>query len=151
MVRLAPQQKPPPAARKRSLRSAKAAGTRHETNIVRYLAIHLDDRIERRARNGAKDRGDISGIRLSPALGGGRVVAELKDRRDYSLSQWYRQADIERGNDDATVGLIIHKRHGVSDPGRQWVTCTVDDLVAILSGARPVLIEDVEGVDNGHV
>jgi hypothetical protein len=140
MVRLTPQRKP----RARSHRSAKAAGTRHETNVVRYLAAHLDDRIERRARNGAKDRGDISGIRLPVSLGGGRVVAELKDRRDFSLSQWYRQADIERGNDDAVVGLIIHKRHGVAAPGQQWVTSTVDDLIALLSGARPVLIEPDE-------
>lgn len=49
----------------RSRRSAKQAGTRFETAIAAALAAALDDdRIERRTRNGAKDRGDIAGIRL---------------------------------------------------------------------------------------
>ena len=40
------------------------------------------------------------------------------------------------GNDDALVGLVVHKRHGVSDPLQQWVSCTLADLVAILTGQR---------------
>ncbi len=44
-------------ARHRSRASAKKAGTAHETAIATYLAEHLDDRIERRTRNGGKDRG----------------------------------------------------------------------------------------------
>lgn len=123
--------------RPRSRASAKAAGTRHETAIATYLAQHVDDRIERRAKTGAKDRGDLSGIRLSPALGGGRVVAELKDTAKIALGPWAGETETERGNDDATVGVTIHKRHGVGDPGQQWVTCTVDDFVALLTGQRP--------------
>ena len=60
----------------RSRRSAKAAGTRFETSIANALATALDDdRIERRARNGSKDRGDIAGVRLHSQ----RVVIECKD------------------------------------------------------------------------
>lgn len=125
------------AARKRTRLSAKSAGTRHETSIAGYLAEHIDDRIERRTRNGGKDRGDLSGLRLSPALGGGRIVAELKNSARCDLAAWAKEADIERGNDDATVGLVIHKRHGKADPGEQWVTCTVNDLIALLTGQRP--------------
>lgn len=122
------------SARPRSRASAKAAGARFERHIADYLRDHLDDRIDRRVKNGAKDRGDIGGVRTA---GGGRVVLECKDSARTELAVWHREADLERGNDDAVAGLVIHKRHGVRDPGQQWVTMTVDDLVAILTGERP--------------
>lgn len=119
----------------RSRASARTQGTRFETTITRYLAIQLgDDRIERRARNGAKDRGDIGGLRT---LAGGRVVAECKDVAALSLSSWMTEAEIERGNDDAQVAVVVHKRARRSNPGDQWVTMTLDDLIALLSGHRP--------------
>lgn len=121
----------------RNHRSAKAAGTRFERSIADYLASTVDDRIDRRVKTGAKDRGDIAGIRLSPALGGGRVVAECKNTTRIALGTWAAETEAERGNDDAAAGLIVHKRHGVADPGQQWVTCTVNDLVALLTGQRP--------------
>ena len=118
----------------RSRRSAKTAGTRFERQIADALADALDDdRIDRRVKNGAKDRGDIGGVRLH----GRRVVIEAKDCCRMDLPGWVAEAQIEAGNDDALVGLVIHKRHGVGDPLRQWVSCTVSDLIAILSG-RPV-------------
>ena len=117
----------------RSRRSAKQAGTRFETAIAAALADSLDDdRIERRTRNGSKDRGDISGIRLH----GQRVVIECKDVATLALPQWTAEAQIEAGNDDALVGVVVHKRRGVADPLQQWVSCTVGDLVAILTGRR---------------
>ncbi|PKV80886.1 hypothetical protein [Nocardia fluminea] len=118
----------------RSRASAKKAGTRHETATAAYLARHLDDRIERRARTGAKDRGDLSGVR---APGGGRIVVECKDTVRIDLAGWARETETERRNDDALVGVVVHKRHGVGDPGAQWVTCTLADFVALLTGTRP--------------
>jgi hypothetical protein len=117
----------------RSRSSAKAAGTRFETAIASALANALDDdRIERRSRNGAKDRGDIGGVRLH----GQRVVLECKDTCTLRLPEWTAEAQLEAGNDDALVGLVVHKRHGVGDPMRQWVSMTLADLVAILTGQR---------------
>jgi hypothetical protein len=52
------------------------------------------------------------------------------------LPQWTAEAQIEAGNDDALVGVVVHKRRGVTDPLQQWVSCTVGDLVAILTGHR---------------
>lgn len=118
----------------RTRASAKAAGTRHETAVAAYLATHVDDRIERRARTGAKDRGDLSGVR---APGGGRIVVECKNTARIDLAGWARETETERGNDDALVGVVVHKRHGVSDPGAQWVTCTLRDFVALITGQRP--------------
>lgn len=122
----------------RSRRSAKKAGAEFERAIADYLAQHIDDRIDKRPRNGAKDRGDIGGVRLSPALGGGRVVIEAKNAPDrVDLAGWAAEAENERGNDDAAVGLTVHKRKNVQDPGRQWFSGTVDDLIALINGRRP--------------
>lgn len=117
----------------RSRRSARAAGTRFERVIADYLAVALDDdRIERRARTGAKDRGDIAGLRVR----GQRMVVECKDTSRMALPAWTDEAHVEAGNDDALVGVVIHKRRGVSAPGRQWVSMTVDDFLALLTGQR---------------
>lgn len=118
----------------RSRASAKAAGTRFERSVADYLATVLDDdRIDRRVRNGAKDRGDITGLRAH----GQRIVLELKDVTRTNLAGWVTEAHIEAGNDDALVGLTVHKRRGTGDPGEQYVTCTLADLVALLTGRRP--------------
>lgn len=118
----------------RNHRSARQAGTRFERLIADYLNTHVDDRIDRRVKTGAADRGDIGGVRTT---GGGRVAIECKDTARPNLSAHHGEAEIARGNDDAIAALLVHKRHGVSDPGRQWVTCTVNDLIALLTGHRP--------------
>lgn len=117
----------------RTRASAKAAGSRFERLIADCLAHHLnDDRIDRRIKSGAKDRGDIGGLRLH----GQRVVIECKDTAKMALPQWVNEARIEAGNDDALVGIVVSKRHGVADPLQQWVHMTVADLVAILTGTK---------------
>ena len=64
-----------PSKPKRNHRSAKKAGTALERDVADYLAAMLnDDRIERRARNGVKDRGDISGLKHIAGV----VVAKRK-------------------------------------------------------------------------
>lgn len=123
--------------RKRTRASAKTAGTRFERAIADHLAAHVDDRIDRRVKNGAKDRGDIGGLRLSPALGGARIVGECKNTSTTQLGTHHNEAETARRNDDALIALLIHKRHGIADPGKQWVTCTVNDLIALLTGTRP--------------
>lgn len=107
-------------------------GSSFERQIADYLAAEVDDRIDRRVKTGAKDRGDIGGVRLH----GQRVVIECKNVATMALPQWTREAQIEAGNDDALVGLVVHKRRGTTKPGEQWVSLTVDDLVNILTGAR---------------
>lgn len=120
----------------RTRSSAKAAGTRMETLVAWHLSEALDDdRIERRAKNGAKDRGDIANVRT--ALGE-RVVIECKDVARTDLAGWVREAETERGNDDAAVAVVVHKRRGKGEKqmGEQYVTMTLDDLVVLLGGKR---------------
>lgn len=123
--------------RTRSRRSAKSAGTRFESLIARALSEALDDdRIERRARNGSQDRGDISGLRTY----GRRLVVEAKDYAGrFLIGEWLREAEIERGNDDAAAAVVIAKRRGYGDPLDQVVICTVRDLGVLLGAQR---IED---------
>jgi len=116
----------------RTRASAKKAGTSFETLIAGYLAQHVDDRIERRTKSGAKDRGDIGGLRHH----GHRLVLECKNTAKTLLGPWAAEAEVERGNDDALAGLIVHKRHGKGQAQDQWVTLTVGDLVALLTLSR---------------
>lgn len=117
----------------RNHRSARQAGTRFERLIADYLAKQLkDDRIDRRVKTGNKDRGDIAGLRHM----GERIVVECKNTTRLNLGVWAAEAEAERGNDDAIAGLIIHKRHGNGTAADQWVTCTLADLVALLTGER---------------
>jgi hypothetical protein len=119
----------------RTRASAKAAGARFERSVADWLAAHVDDRIDRRAKTGSKDKGDLGGWRYA----GLRIVAELKDYGGrYLPGPWLAEAEIERCNDDAHVGLVIAKRRGTTDPGDQLVLMTLRDLVALLTnGERP--------------
>lgn len=109
----------------------KARGTAFETLITNYLAVQLDDdRIDRRPLSGAKDRGDIGGVRLN----GERVVIECKNHSRLNLAGWLDEATIEAGNDDAILGVVVHKRRGHGKPGEQYVTLTVDSLITLLLG-----------------
>jgi hypothetical protein len=117
----------------RNRTSARAAGARTERHVADYLADALDDdRIDRRVKTGAKDRGDIGGLRVH----GQRLVAEVKDVAKTDLPGWTSEAHVEACNDDALVGVVISKRRGTTDPGRYWVHMTVDDLLALLTGQR---------------
>jgi hypothetical protein len=118
----------------RSRASARAAGSRFERAIADHLATHIDDRIDRRVKTGAKDRGDIGGLRTTH---GQRVVIECKDTARISLGTWANEAEVERGNDDAIAGITAHKRTGKGNPGEQWITMTVDDLIGLMTGKRP--------------
>lgn len=117
----------------RNRSSARAAGSRTERVVADYLAQALDDdRIDRRPRMGAKDRGDIGGLRVH----GQRMVAEVKDVAKTDLPGWTGEAHVEANNDDALLGVVVAKRRGTTDPGRYWVHMTLDDLLALLTGER---------------
>ena len=117
----------------RTRASARAAGSRFERDVADYLAEHVDDRIDRRVKTGTKDRGDIGGVRHR----GARVVIECKDVTKTALPAWLREAETERGNDDALIGVVAHKRHGNGNPGDQYVTMTLRTFAAMLTGERP--------------
>lgn len=115
----------------RSRATARAAGSRTERAVADWLATALDDdRIDRRVKTGAKDRGDIGGLRCH----GQRLVVEVKDCSRTDLAGWVREAHLEAGNDDALCGVVVAKRRGTQDASRYWVHMTLADLVALITG-----------------
>lgn len=116
----------------RTRASAKKAGSSFERQVADYLAATVDDRIDRRVKSGNQDRGDIGGVRIH----GLRVVLECKNTAKTNLAGWAAETETERGNDDALAGVIIHKRHGKAKPEDQWVTMTLADFTALLTGNR---------------
>ena len=116
-----------------------------ERITVEFLAFRLaDDRIERRSKNGAKDRGDVTGVRT---IRGGRVVIECKNESRDNLPQWIREAEIERGNDDAVIGVVAHKKHGTMNPADQYVSMTLETFARLLLGGAD---EDMPVVADPH-
>lgn len=118
----------------RSRSSAKAAGSRFERQTADTLAEHVDDRIDRRVKTGAKDKGDIANFRT---FNNERIVLECKDVATMSVGTWVKEAEVERINDGAVAGFVVHKRRGVGDPLDQYVTGTLRDLIAVVTGSRP--------------
>ena len=127
----------------RNRSTAKKAGSSFERLVADYLAHELnDDRIDRRVKTGNKDKGDIAGVRT---IRGGRVVIECKNTSRDNLPLWIREAEIERGNDDAVIGVVAHKRHGSAQAADQYVTMTLATFALLLEGGpddRPVIVLD---------
>lgn len=110
---------------------SKQKGTAFERAIADYLKeAFADDRIDRSPLHGKNDVGDISGV-VSPF---GKVVLECKNHKSMTLGMWVEEAEVERGNADALVGVVVHKRRGKGQAGEQYVTLTVDGLVKLLGG-----------------
>ena len=119
----------------RSRASARSAGSSFEALTATGLAELLgDDRIERRTKNGSKDRGDITGVKT---VRNGRVVIECKDVKTQALPAWLREAETERGNDDAAIGVVVHKRRGSAKAPEQFVTMTLETFARLLLGGEP--------------
>ena len=114
----------------RNRNSAKQAGARFERQIADYLRDNLDDRIDRRVKTGAKDCGDIANVRDSHNR---RIAIECKNTTRIALAQWIQEAHQEAHNDNAHIGVVVHKRHGNANPADQWVSCTLEDLVKLLT------------------
>lgn len=117
----------------RSRRTARAAGSSMETWTARFLASRLgDDRIERRAKNGSKDRGDLTGVR---SAFGDRVVVEVKNTSRTSLGPWLTETATETANDDARIGVVVHKRTGKGEHNMadQFVTMSLENFARLLT------------------
>lgn len=107
-------------------------GATFEQQWCDYAARKLGADIERRAKNGRNDRGDVAGLYIR----GKRVVVECKNCRRMELSAWLGEAETERGNDDAEFGVVAHKRRGCGEKsfGGNFVTMTTDTFLAIVAG-----------------
>lgn len=113
----------------RNRKSAKQAGARFERTTADYMRDVTGQPIDRLVKTGAKDRGDVGPFRNAQ---GDLVAVECKNTTRLALPQWIGEAHTEAVNYGAATGVIVHKRRGVTDPGKQWVTMTLDDLLTIM-------------------
>lgn len=100
-----------------------------------FLCAHVSEFIDRARLTGARDRGDVLNVRSAH---NGKVTIEAKDHGgEYHIGAWLTEVEVERANDGAVAGVVVMKRRGIADPGRQVVVMTMADLVALLTGDRP--------------
>lgn len=91
----------------------RAKGTRFESAVADFLRGAGFPHAERRALNGAKDKGDIAGVL--------DVVIEVKNQSRQSLAEWLDEALTERDNAGASIGAVWFKRRGKGSAGDGYV------------------------------
>jgi hypothetical protein len=97
----------------RSRASAKQAGTKWESEIVRTLIANGWANAERRRLNGTHDRGDIAGI---PG-----VVIEAKSTNRLELATAVDEATEEAANAGTNIGVAWLKRKGRTNAADGYV------------------------------
>lgn len=133
----------------RSRATAKRAGADMEIKQEAYWRRALNNRhIHRGKAQGIKDKGDLLSVELHDSLRQyiGDLTVEIKNTSTISLGTWMGEATSERLNNTTTgstgldipspAAIVVHKRHGTADPAKQWVTTTVEELIAIINGNR---------------
>lgn len=91
-------------------------GTYWESRLVAYAQDSFP-LAERRARHGNKDRGDLSGIPY--------CVIEAKNEKRIALPQYLAEAEVERVNDGAKLGIVCIPRRNHST-GDGYFVVTID-------------------------
>ena len=107
--------------------ASKQRGTRWESAIVAYLREHGWPHAERRSLAGKHDRGDVAGV-----IG---CVIEAKSQARHSWSEWLDEAEAEKSNDGADVGVVWAHRRGKASPADGYVVMTGAQFVELLQAA----------------
>jgi len=94
----------------------KRKGTAAETAFVKWMNENGFPLVERRALNGTRDRGDVSGL-----VG---VVIEIKSGSRLSIPEWMKETLQEQINDGASEGYLIIKPKGKGKVEQWWVIQT---------------------------
>lgn len=106
---------------------SKRKGTSAETAVVTYLQKRGWRHAERRALAGNQDRGDIAGI--------AGVMLEVKNCNRHDLAGWTAEAKAEQANAGATVGAVVAKKRGTTDPGDFYAVLPFRQLCDLLAAA----------------
>ncbi|WP_206315287.1 hypothetical protein [Streptomyces sp. C1-2] len=105
----------------------KNKGSAWERAIVTALQTAGWPYAERRLAGALKDRGDIAGV-----VG---VVIEAKNKARMDLAEWIDEAELERANDNAWLGVVWHKRRGKASAADGYVTMTGAAFLELLADA----------------
>lgn len=106
---------------------SKARGTAAETAVVAYLQRRGWPHAERRALAGNLDRGDVAGV--------AGVVLEVKNCAKHDLAGWTAEAKVEQANAGATIGAVVAKKRGTTDPGEFYAVLPFRQLCDLLAAA----------------
>lgn len=105
-------------------------GALYETSVMKWLRS-VGVIAERLTKTGAKDEGDLIAV-----IAGKTFVLELKNRTDYSLPQFWREAQVEaenyakaRGLDVTPPAYIVMKRRNAGIE-QSWVIQDLEQWVA---------------------
>lgn len=113
--------------------ASRRKGTRAESLLVDYLRSRGWRYAERRALNGAKDRGDVAGI---PG-----VVIEVKSAARVELAEWVKEARVEALNDNAPVWFVVAKANGKGQ-AKDWYAITSVKVMCDLLAEVPPATEE---------
>lgn len=103
---------------------SKQKGTAWESKVVGYLRECGWPFAERRALAGSLDKGDLTGI---PGL-----CCEMKSAARIDLSGWLDEAEVERDNAGARIGVAWIKRRGHTSAGKGYVVMSGETFVQLL-------------------
>ena len=104
---------------------AKAKGSDYERIIARYL-IGCDVPCERIPAGATADRGDL----WIPIIEWPTI--DCKNHRTPRLGEWVDRAAEQAHNAGRHAGVVCHKRHGITDPSRQFVTTDLAMFLGLL-------------------
>ena len=110
----------------------KIKGSSYERSIVNYLKDNGFADAERTRAGWADDRGDIHGVKSQD---GTPFTFECKNHRGDSLPGWTKELEREVSNAKGLVGVVVHKRHGTTDPGEQFASMPLAMLVQLIKQA----------------
>lgn len=148
----------------RNRASAKKAGADLEIGQEEYWRrILRQPHIYRGKSQGKTDKGDLLGVELPDSDSVGYLTIECKNVIKAELGTWWKEAERERKNNTlklwttvhqtpggakvrkpgeeipSPAAIVIHKRKGFDvrkQPEKQWVTLTVEELIALIRGNR---------------
>ena len=93
----------------RSRASSRAAGTKYETDVSRYLSACTNKMIIRMPKTGKLDKGDIFGLTFQSDP----IAVECKSpgqEQSYKVPKWIRETQAETVNSLSVAGILLIKR-----------------------------------------
>lgn len=107
-----------------------AKGSSFERMVADYIRTETGQPADRRVKTGVKDKGDLMGVTFM----GHDVCIECKNRRAMQLSVWMDEAEAEKTNANAALGVVVHHRKGCGAKrlGKSYATMELDTLCDML-------------------